>query len=512
MSSDTQAILDLLGDLPPGANPYEVVRKYALQALNPPLPESHRRQLIAIAVIFSFSLFFIVASLVVRILNGSFWIVHWGDSPRLLRPLFSVSWSLWAVVFLVLIEVVVIDSIKQFQRASIQKDYAAWRTLAWLPAVYGGWTAAWGTLVSYLLHLHAYGRARLVDRLAPWVNASSILVPVIFSLVFIPLAAIGADRFRWTMDTFYAIDHLLRQLAAAYHGENALLELLSSGLPLLQELEKRTNVFLYWWMVTLSAAAAFGFFLVAMLVTVASLYLVALRHVLRLSTWQTESGSTRTSSLQPLRRTYANMDINLCIFSILGLTTSTTVVVMAAVPRGFVDPTFAQIFVLLPFYAFAILGLPSSVLLFVRAFDAKRESSRSHTRISVNVNVVSFTEGFELVDRGAAPAHRLERSAGSVHVADHHLYPSLEVRASNSSLDKDVRPFDEYAHFPPEPTATTLGAARPDSVYSVGSLEVGGRIDVGARPDLFGAATLEGTAGLSLDAAAPARGGGCVRG
>ncbi|GAA5924775.1 hypothetical protein JCM3775_005466 [Rhodotorula graminis] len=393
MSSDTQAILDLLGDLPPGANPYEVVRKYALQALNPPLPESHRRQLIAIAVIFSFSLFFIVASLVVRILNGSFWIVHWGDSPRLLRPHFIVSWSLWAVVFLVLIEVVVIDSIKQFQRASIQKDYAAWRTLAWLPAVYGGWTAAWGTLVSYLLHLHAYGRARLVDRLAPWVNASSILVPVIFSLVFIPLAAIGADRFRWTMDTFYAIDHLLRQLAAAYHGENALLELLSSGLPLLQELEKRTNVFLYWWMVTLSVAAAFGFFLVAMLVTVASLYLVALRHVLRLSTWQTESGSTRTSSLQPLRRTYANMAINLCIFSILGLTTSTTVVVMAAVPRGFVDPTFAQIFVLLPFYAFAILGLPSSVLLFVRAFDAKRESSRSHTRISVNVNVVSFTEG-----------------------------------------------------------------------------------------------------------------------
>jgi len=53
MASDTQAILGLLGDLPPGANPYEVVRKYALEALNPVLPESHRRQLIAIAVIFS---------------------------------------------------------------------------------------------------------------------------------------------------------------------------------------------------------------------------------------------------------------------------------------------------------------------------------------------------------------------------------------------------------------------------------------------------------------------------
>lgn len=53
MASDTQAILGLLGDLPPGANPYEVVRKYVLEALNPVLPESHRRQLIAIAVIFS---------------------------------------------------------------------------------------------------------------------------------------------------------------------------------------------------------------------------------------------------------------------------------------------------------------------------------------------------------------------------------------------------------------------------------------------------------------------------
>lgn len=180
---------------------------------------------------------------------------------------------------------VVIDSIKQFQRASIQKDYAAWRTLSWvrsdpsplalaqlsliallrsqLPAVYGGWTAAWGTLVSYLLHLHAYGRAGLVDRLAPWVNASSLLVPLVFSLIFIPLALIASNRFRWTMDTFYAIDALLQELAAAYHGENALVALLSSGLPLLQELESRTNIFLHWWMVTLSVAAAFGFFLVA---------------------------------------------------------------------------------------------------------------------------------------------------------------------------------------------------------------------------------------------------------
>ena len=329
-----------------------------------------------------------------------------------------------------------------------------------------------------------------------------------------------------------------------------------------------------------------------MLVTVASLYLFALRRVLRLSTWQTESGSTRTSSLQPLRRTYANMAITICAFSILGLTTSTTVVVMAAVPRGFVDPTFAQIFVLLPLcvssfppflpssllplsdspspshslsshascpsrprhhpradalplarsYAFALLGLPSSILLFARAFDAKRESSRSHTRVSVNVNVVSFTEGplpaspspkrhsqavpyldarrglalpvpqgFELVDRGAT-AHGLEHSSGPVHLAHHGMYPSLEVRASNSSLDKDGRPFDEYAQFPPEPTPTTLGAARPDSVYSVGSLEGGGGVDVVARPDPFGAAALEGTAALSLGAAPPGTSSGSLSG
>ena len=157
--------------------------------------------------------------------------------------------------------------------------------------------------VSYLPHLHAYGRAGPVDRLAPWVNAAAVVVPVTFSLIFLPLSATAAHRFDWTMDTFDEIDALLQGLAAAYHGESPVMELLSSGLPLLQELDKRTSIFFRWWKIALSIAAAFGLFLVALLVAIATLYLIALRRVLRVSSWQTESGSTRASSLKPLRRT-----------------------------------------------------------------------------------------------------------------------------------------------------------------------------------------------------------------
>jgi len=216
---------------------------------------------------------------------------------------------------------------------------------------------------------------------------------------------------------------------------------------------------------------------------------------------------------------------------------------MAAIPKGFTDPVKSQIFTLLPLYmlsplsrkrrsprrppsprsyAFAILGLPSSILLFVRAFDPTRDRSRSHTRVSVNVNVVSFSEGplppspatkrqshavpyldarralalpvpdgFELMPQ-SSKSHRT-----SAPTSLSQLCPSLEVRASHSSLDKDLRPFEEYAHFPPEPERA-LGAARPDSVYSVGGSSFEGSPVAGRDPFVFGS-----TARLAPEATPP---------
>ncbi|BGP47706.1 hypothetical protein JCM10450v2_003571 [Rhodotorula kratochvilovae] len=153
-----------------------------------------------------------------------------------------------------------------------------------------------------------------------------------------------------------------------------------------------------------------------------------------------------------MRQTYANMAITICAFSLLGLTFSGTSLAMAATPHGFSH------------YAFALLGLPTAILLFIRSFDRSSASgSRQASHVSISVNVVSFAdgplpppasakkrsssipylsarralalpippipEGFELVasPERDKPAAASEDSCGSAL----HVFPSLEAHASH---------------------------------------------------------------------------------
>ncbi|GJN88955.1 hypothetical protein Rhopal_001926-T1 [Rhodotorula paludigena] len=394
---DLQAqLLQLIASLPEGANPFEALQGFLWASLAPDVPSSFRVQLIALACCFALTLLFVTSSLAVRIWQRTFWVLHFGDTPRLWRPHFSVSWSIWAVILLVFMEVLVIANIQYFDRNSDPTHYIAWELFAWLPAWYGGFTAAWGISVSFLLHLHTYGHADTMEAIAPYVNGAAITIPTIFTASVVPLCALATHHFSRLMDHFGELDRFLADGAATYTGRFSILSL-APAMPVLEALEAELRPFLRWFKATFAVYAGFAAFLTLILSSVALLYLFSLRRVLQqASSWSAgsnvSSSRTHRSQRKIMRQTYANLAITIGAFSLLGLSFMAVSIAIARDPRGITDATTMQVFTLVPLYAFAVLGLPTSVLLFVRSYDRSSPTS-SADGVNVSVHVVSLAEG-----------------------------------------------------------------------------------------------------------------------
>ncbi|GAA5885731.1 hypothetical protein JCM6882_007547 [Rhodosporidiobolus microsporus] len=411
MDDIQQELLELIASLPAGTNPYEVLDEYLWGIVVPDLPDSFRGQLLFLLVVFALCLILVVGSLVVRLWQKSFWVVHLGTSPKLIRPHFSVSWSLWAAILLVLMLANSAETIRYYYGGrTVRKGFIAWKTLVWLPAWYGGFTAAWSIAVSYLLHLHTYGHVEAVECVAPTVNICAFVVPVIYTICIVPFAGLAAHHFSRAMDSFEQIDELLKSSAAAYTGVFNITDLMG-GLPLVQAMSSEFNGFIKWFRVTFAIYAASGFLLVILLASVALLYLFSLRDILNLADNISRSTTgSRESRRKLMSRTYSNLVATVIAFSLLGLIFSITCILIANDPAGLANATRTQVFHLLPFYAFAVLGLPTATLLFVRSFDRSSSPPRAHSttpnnngsrpsvggtsagQVSVSVHVVSLVE------------------------------------------------------------------------------------------------------------------------
>ncbi|GAA5830819.1 hypothetical protein JCM11251_001086 [Rhodosporidiobolus azoricus] len=407
-------LLELVSSLPVGANPYEVLRSYLWRIVVPDLPNSFRGQLLFHLVVLALCLILVLGSLANRLWRKSFWITHFGSSPKLIRPHFSVSWSLWAVILLILMCASIGETIHYYYVGrKIRRGFIAWKTLSWLPAWYGGFTAAWSIAVSYLLHLHTYGHVHSVERVAPLVNISAIAVPVAYSLIIVPFACLSAHHFALALDSFEQIDQLHASSAVAYNGGFNILDLVS-GLPVLQKMQGDFQQFIRFFRITFALYATSGFLLVVLLASVALLYLFSLRNILTTANNLSRSTtSTRESRQKLMSRTYSNLVVTVIAFSLLGLIFSITCSLIAHDPAGLANATKTQVFHLLPFYAFCVFGLPCATLLFVRSFDQSSPLHRAHSssnntrgksgtrptgagagaaQVSVSVHVVSFAE------------------------------------------------------------------------------------------------------------------------
>lgn len=129
-----------------------------------------------------------------------------------------------------------------------------------LPAWYGGFTAAWGISVSFLLHLHTYGHADTIEVIAPYVNGAAITIPTIFTASVVPLCSLATHHFSRLMDYFGELDRFLADGAATYTGRFSILSL-APAMPVLEALEAELRPFLRWFKATFAVYAGFAAFL-----------------------------------------------------------------------------------------------------------------------------------------------------------------------------------------------------------------------------------------------------------
>ncbi|GAA5849729.1 hypothetical protein JCM8547_000545 [Rhodosporidiobolus lusitaniae] len=387
----TSRVLKLISDLPEGANPYSALQDFLWTLVRPKMPSSFRGQLVALIILYALCLLFVVGSLVVRIWQKTFWVLHLGHSPSLIRPHFSVSWSLWAVILVILLEVQITQTQRYYDTGS--KDFMWFMIFSWMPGFLGGITAVWSILVSYCLHLSTYGHMTAVERATPYINGAAISIPIVYLICIVPPACLCSIRFSRATKVLGEIDALLGASAATYDGSFAITDL-AAGLPLLQSAQTEFMEFLRLFSIVYGIFSGFVAFLTLAVASVSTLYILVLGKALKVAESMGSQGtSSRGSQRRVMAQTYSNLLITVIAFTILSLVFCITSILISRNPTGLANPHLAQLFLLLPLWTFAVLGLPTAVLLFWRSFDRSGQKSSTVRSNQVSVSVrVEFAE------------------------------------------------------------------------------------------------------------------------
>ncbi|GAA5895057.1 hypothetical protein JCM8208_000100 [Rhodotorula glutinis] len=389
--ADAQAdLLKLLASLPPSEDPYSAVAGYLRDQIFPTVPYSAICQLYLIAAALGLAAVLIVASLVIRWRKGGFWLVRLQQTPRMVRPHWSVSWSLIAAVMLVLFEVFIGYATEYYHKKPNER-FGWWFLLPWGVAWWGGQSAAWSLGASYILHEFA-STGHSVSFLAACSNVFGLVVPVAYFGTVLPLVIIGGSAYSGMIGQYRAADELLAQASAAWKpGQRVNILSLAPAMPILERLVAEFEKFERFFRAAFIFYGATAVVLVTCLVSIASIYLISLRRVL--STTRSELASTSGSSTfirrpqqAQVARTLRSLLLTILAFSFLGTVFVIDAMLAASDPRALAsDSLRAQILILLPLYAFAVFGLPCAVLLFLSARgatgseDASGGGSGSHS-------------------------------------------------------------------------------------------------------------------------------------
>ncbi|GAA5912435.1 uncharacterized protein JCM6883_005668 [Sporobolomyces salmoneus] len=388
MESLQQELVSGLNNLPPDVNPFDFIDNLLLERISPERPRSFEVQLVICMAVHGVCGILVVGSLLVRIFRGSFWLIHVkSKNLKLWTPHFTAGWSIWAVILVVFLELAVYNA--KALTSNLQPDFAYWWTFAWIPAWMGGFSAAWAISVLLLLHLHNNsGRhVHLIEKLAPFLNALSILVPTVYLAIIIPIALQCSRYYSSAISEIEAIRDFLHSSAAEYDGRFTLLDL-APMLPIAQTLQVAYTHFQKWLRITFACYAGSAVVLVLLLATVAALYVRILRRALNEigdNATVREDGSVHRKIME---KTYNNLVITLVSFTTLGSIFAGLSLYIAIDPGVLVSPVAAQACCLLAFYSFALFGLPTSFLLFIRSFDRAPTSTPSS-----NALPSTFTRG-----------------------------------------------------------------------------------------------------------------------
>ncbi|GJN88957.1 hypothetical protein Rhopal_001928-T1 [Rhodotorula paludigena] len=307
--------------------------------------------------------------------------MRWHQQPRMILPHGSISWSIIAFVMLVFFEVLIAVTIQFFNKEA-NSAFAYWLCIVWLFAWLGGQTAAWSLFASYVVH-----KSRKTDssctRLAA---AANILGPgsqVVYTAILLPLACLAGSSYSSAIGHYRQLNGVLGQGSAAWQpGQSVSIVSLAPALPTLQAMLDNFDLFLVRFRNTFIFYAITAALLTLALVSIALVHLTSLRQVVRatgrdLSNARESSGIQHREQHRQVERTLQSLILTIVAFSLLGTLFTITAILALTSPRSLISsPTRAQVMILLPLYAFAVLGLPCAVLLVLRAWEAGPSDER----------------------------------------------------------------------------------------------------------------------------------------
>ncbi|KPV75182.1 uncharacterized protein RHOBADRAFT_53195 [Rhodotorula graminis WP1] len=377
-------LLELLASLSPNDDPYAAVATYLRDQIYPSVPYSATCQLYFLAGGLGLTAVLILVSFVIRWRKGGFWILRMQQAPRMVRPHWSISWSLLAVVMIMLFEVFIGYAIALYAKKA-EKRFGYWVLVVWGIAWFGGHTAAWSLLVSYTLHLFA-STGRSVTLLAAGANLFGLVVPVFYFCILIPLVVIGGNAYSAMIGEYRIALELLDAASATWSpGQQISIVSLAPALPLFERLIGQYLKFQRYFRVVFIFYTVTAVALVVVLVTVASLYLSSLRRIFKETRHDMAYISGPSSSAPQPQQVQVARTLRSLLLTIIALTSLGTVFTVVAIiaaydPRGLASSSLrAQILILLPLYAFLAFGFACAILLVLSARDARPDDARAGT-------------------------------------------------------------------------------------------------------------------------------------
>ncbi|GAA5990823.1 hypothetical protein JCM10908_000034 [Rhodotorula pacifica] len=319
---DQAALMARLAQVGPDENPYLVARSFLRDQLIPDASPSTLYQLYAIAGILGICGLNVLASLIWRARKGAFWLFTLQQTPRLLRPHVVTTWSCIAVLLVIFLEVFVALTI-QYLHKTYYGGYFYFLFTVWFFAFWGAETAAWALGVSYIVHQRATTSAQG----GVWpVYAANILgpgIPLVYSAILLSFAVPGGMSYSHAIATARSIESRLVDQAQTWQpGQAFSTTSVAWAIPQMQRLADEIGDFLG------SFRSVFIFYAV-------------------------------TAGLLIL-----NLGFTLVLFMFLGMSVFAWAVLAVLSPSPVRDyPMHTGVLLLLPLYAFSIIGLSCSILL-----------------------------------------------------------------------------------------------------------------------------------------------------
>ncbi|GAA5975725.1 hypothetical protein JCM11641_005848 [Rhodosporidiobolus odoratus] len=385
----TTLVQRILGNLPEGANPWQLIRAAFQAQVRPKLEPWFLNQLYANAAILGFNTLVLCACIFVKWRQGTYWIfrTYRGTGGTYLVVHYSSAFTTFMIVFFGLLEGY-IEQTRQYSTGHIVKTTALWRTLVWYPGWLAFFLAAWSLVVSHILHLDSSGRpARTFFASAVFVNSVAFLIPIGAAVSVALLGATAQKHYHRAMENFQVIDGSLGALQATYNGTFDQ-SLFSSGigLSLAEGFTSHLNEFGTYFRWSFLAYLIFSILLLLLLVVSATLHLKELRKTMdELQNRSQMNDETRVQE-QMLERSYKGL-----VYVTVAIVVSCIAIVVLfafvsiAGTRVINERVYSEVASLLPIWIFSAFGFPLSLLFLYRLLRTSSSPSRSLRKSSKEI-------------------------------------------------------------------------------------------------------------------------------